>query len=53
MYDIIEAFINHTWISNYAPGDQTYIMAFSLIILVVMLVAIIDLVRLVFDKIIR
>ena len=46
MYSIIENFIDHTWISGtYTPGDQTYIYVFSLIILVVMLVEIIDLVQ--------
>ena len=54
MYNIIQDFIDHTWITGtYVPGDQTYIYVFSLIILVVMLVEIIDLIRSVFDKFIR
>lgn len=53
MYSIIQNFINHTWISQNAPGDQTYITVFCLIILVVMLVVIIDLVRSVFDRFLR
>lgn len=54
MYSIIQSFINHTWVTgSNAPGDQTYIMAFSLIVMVVMLVVIVDLVRSVFDRFIR
>lgn len=50
MYSIIEDFINHTWISQNAPGSQTYIYVFALIVMVVMVVEIIDLVRSVFDR---
>lgn len=54
MYNIIQNFINHAWITGTnTPGDQTYIYVFALIILVVMLVEIIDLVRSVFDKFIK
>lgn len=53
MYNIIESFINHTWITQNAPGSQTYIYVFALIIMVVVVVTIIDLVRSVFDKFIR
>lgn len=54
MYQIIQSFINHTWVTgSNAPGDQAYIMAFSLIVLCVMLVVVVDLVRSVFDRFLK
>lgn len=54
MYSIIQSFINHTWITGTnAPGDQAYIMASCLVVLVVMIVVVIDLVRSVFDRFLR
>lgn len=53
MYSIIENFINHTWITQNAPGSQTYIYVFALIMMVIMLVTIIDLVKFVFERFIR
>lgn len=54
MYSIIQSFINHTWVTgSNAPGDQAYIMAACLVVLVVMIVVVIDLVRSVFDRFLR
>lgn len=54
MYQIIQSFINHTWVTgSSAPGDQAYIMAFCLIVLCVMLVVVVDLVRSVFDRFLK
>lgn len=52
MYDIVNAFIDHEWISNYT-GEQPYIYAISGILSIVFVVIIIDLVRDVFKKITR
>lgn len=53
MYNIIDSFINHTWITQNAPGSQTYIYVFALIVMVIVVVEIINLVRSVFDHFIR
>lgn len=44
MYDIIDAFINHDWISN-TTGEQGYILALAGIITIVLVVKFIDLVE--------
>lgn len=52
MYDIIDAFINHDWIST-TSGEQGYILAIACIVLVVFVVKVIDLVSDVFHAFIK
>lgn len=52
MYNIIESFINHTWVSNYS-GDQTYIYAFSIIVGIVLVVTVVDLISRLFGRFIK
>lgn len=44
MYDLISQLIGHDWISNYAPGDQTYIMVASILLICVLLFYFLDLI---------
>ena len=52
MYDIIDAFINHNWIST-NTGEQGYILAISCIVLVIFVVKVIDLISDVFHAFIK
>lgn len=52
MYDIIDAFIDHTWIST-NTGEQGYILAISCIVLVIFVVKILDLISDVFHAFIK
>lgn len=48
MYEIIEAIIDHQWISNYS-GDQQYIYYIVASVIIILLCVIIDLVYRVFS----
>lgn len=54
MYNLIEAFINHTWdTSAYSSTEQGYIYAISGIMLIVFTVVMIDLIRDIFRRFTR
>lgn len=44
MYSIIQQIIDHNWISQNAPGDQTYVYYVCCVLISVLLVTLIDLV---------
>lgn len=44
MYNIIENIINHTWITQNAPGNQTYVYVFAFILSAVLLFYFLDLI---------
>lgn len=52
MYDLIDAFISHDWIST-ATGEQGYILAISCIVMVVLIVKLIDIVEGIFKAFTR
>ena len=52
MYDLIEALINHTWVSNYS-GDQQYIYYIAGTVIIILTVVIIDLVYRLFRSILK
>ena len=52
MYDLIEALINHNWVSNYS-GDQQYIYYICGTVIIVLTVVIIDLVYRLFRSILK
>lgn len=52
MYNILDEFINHDWITT-ATGEQGYILAFSCIIAVILVVKLLDLVGQVFSKFVK
>ena len=53
MYDLIQGFIDHTWVTTTNQGDQQYIYAISCILLVVFVVKVIDLISDVFHSFIK
>lgn len=44
MYDLISQLINHEWITQYAPGDQTYIMVGCILLICTLLFYFLDLI---------
>lgn len=44
MYDLISQIINHEWISQYAPGDQTYIIVFSGLMIICLTIFFLDMI---------
>lgn len=48
MYDVIRSIIDHTWQTNGATGDQSYIYYISGVVICVLLAVFIDLIYRVF-----
>ena len=44
MYDILSNLIDHEWISQYAPGDQTYIVVGALLLIIFLVIYFLDLI---------
>lgn len=52
MYDLIDAFLGHDWISN-TTGEQGYIFAISCVVMVVLIVKLIDIIEGIFKAFTR